>query len=109
MSYKDIDSPDLLQDIQTREEFYSVRKPLSTQKDINEYDAMKGEFLELRGHQLFVNNLESPDTNYMRLLLKHQPGLGKTLSAIAIAQRFIEIFKKLYETTLLQTGTNRKG
>lgn len=114
MAYKDVEDPAFLQDILTRKEFYQVRKTIP-ENDINEaskinnYDAMRGEYLELRGHQLFVNNFQSPNTSYNRLLLKHQTGVGKTLSSVAIAHTFISVYKRIYENTLLRTGMNRKG
>ncbi len=112
MAYKNVNDPDFLQDILTRKEFYQVRKGVqlpSSGNDINNLNSMKGEYLELRGHQLFVNNFQSPNTKYNRLLLKHQTGVGKTLSSIAIAHTFISVYKRIYENTLLKTGMNRKG
>lgn len=109
MAYKEIGDAGLLNDILKRKEFYQVRPDTSDGQNINSYDAMRGEYLELRGHQLFVNNFQSPNTKYMRLLLKHQTGVGKTLSSIAIAHTFISVYKKIYENTLMQTGMNRRG
>lgn len=114
MAYKDVEDPAFLQDILTRKEFYQVRKTIpengtNEASKINNYDAMRGEYLELRGHQLFVNNFQSPNTSYNRLLLKHQTGVGKTLSSVAIAHTFISVYKRIYENTLLRTGMNRKG
>lgn len=116
MAYKNADDPGFLQDILSRKEFYQVRKNSSNEQNdadaaakINNMDSMKGEYLELRGHQLFVNNFQSPNTKYKRLLLKHQTGVGKTLSSVAIAHTFMNAYKKIYENTLLQTGLNRKG
>ena len=42
----------------------------------------------LRNHQRFLANYIGPLTTYNSILVAHQPGLGKTLTSISIAENF---------------------
>ena len=48
----------------------------------------------LSSHQMFVKRLLSPQTPYNILLIYHGVGVGKTCSAISIAEQYIGLFKK---------------
>mgnify|MGYP006317252759 CR=1 FL=1 len=50
----------------------------------------------LHSHQLFLRNFINPNTPYNRMLIKHMTGTGKTIASLAIAQNFIEVYKKMY-------------
>lgn len=49
----------------------------------------------LNSYQHFVGNFINPDTPYTRLLLMHGTGTGKTISALNIAQKFINYYNKV--------------
>jgi hypothetical protein len=49
--------------------------------------------LKLTGAQLFIRNFENPDTNYKRLLIKWQTGVGKSIAALSISQEFIKQYR----------------
>lgn len=49
--------------------------------------------LQLHGAQLFVSNFHNPNTPYTRLLLNWKTGSGKTIAMLAIAKRYIDLFK----------------
>lgn len=99
MSYPKIDDGDFLTDLLRRKEIYSLKAdPDNNFRDPadGKDDVLAGKYLKLRSHQLFVRNLVNPNTPYKRLHLMHATGAGKTLAAIAIAQEFITVYKKLY-------------
>jgi len=52
--------------------------------------------LQLQSYQIFVRNFLNPDTPYNRLLIKWEVGMGKTLAALSIAFKFIQLYKKRY-------------
>jgi hypothetical protein len=100
MSYLDADDPRLLEDINARKEFLELREAhgYTEEPGIIPYYMLKHElakkrYLRLKSYQLFVSNFMNPDTPYTRLMVKHDMGVGKTITAISVAMRFIEIFK----------------
>ena len=95
--YKSQDSDDILEDIYTRAEFYNLKDTHDYVDDIHQVPLEKihlGNSLELRSYQQFVTNFMSPETPYNRLLMKHNTGSGKTITAISLSLKFIEYFKK---------------
>jgi hypothetical protein len=50
--------------------------------------------LVYHSYQLFVQHFLNPNTPHKRLYLNHGTGTGKTLSAIGIALRFIDLYKQ---------------
>lgn len=52
-------------------------------------------YLQLQGHQLFLQNLFSPKSSYKRLLLYHGTGTGKTMVINALAKIYIDFFKNM--------------
>src|SRR5581483_10420118 len=110
MSYPDISAPDFEGDLLGRKEFYQFHwDPERHFRDPNSHDNMRGKHFQLHSHQLFVRNFTNPNTPYMRLLLKHSTGSGKTASSVAIAQAFIEVYKKFYQLAVVHTGTSRRA
>lgn len=51
-------------------------------------------FFELSPNQKFIANFLSPYTPYNGLLLFHSVGVGKTCTAISIAERYYEVYQK---------------
>jgi hypothetical protein len=49
--------------------------------------------LRLNGAQLFIRNFSNPDTDYPRVLIKWQTGVGKSIAAISISQEFVRQFR----------------
>lgn len=47
----------------------------------------------LQPHQKLLSNFINPLTQYSSLLVYHQPGLGKTLTAISIAEKFKKSYR----------------
>lgn len=80
--YEDTESPGFYTSINNKKEF--------TDNSINSSKA-KGECFQ--HHQRFLANFVNPLTQYNSILINHQPGLGKTLSSIGIAENFKKHFK----------------
>lgn len=100
MSYIDIDSDVILEDILKRKEFYTLKnkRKYVSNKDVLplfmvEDELRKGNNLQFHSYQMFVQNFINVDTPYNRLLMKHSTGSGKTLGAIGIAMRFIKYYR----------------
>ncbi len=51
---------------------------------------------QLTGAQLFIKNLFNPNTQYKRLLINWQTGVGKSIAAISIGNEFIKHFQEQY-------------
>jgi hypothetical protein len=95
--YQQVDGTnDIIKDVNSRKEtvmYYkgNEKHKLSTKTEF--YSVKSDEFLKLHGYQLSLNMFMNPHTNVERLLVKWEPGMGKTYGAISIALRFIEQFK----------------
>ena len=61
----------------------------------------KLEEFELAPHQVFLNSYISPDTPYNGILVFHGTGVGKTCSAISIAEGFKKTLKNLNKKILI--------
>jgi superfamily II DNA or RNA helicase len=103
-SYPEVDDNDFQKLIYEKREFYTYRIPerkeLVDYKDIKEYrdTICAGEF-KLNNQQLFLSNFINPNTPYKGVLICHGTGVGKTCSAITIAENFKEMVKK-YNTKI---------
>ena len=84
--YPDIESPDFYEQITRKKEFLD-----------NKLDSDTDGFSCLLKYQKFLRNFMSILTNYNGLLINHYTGLGKTLSAISIA----EGLKSRYTTIII--------
>lgn len=105
MAYKPIEDPEFLRDLYARKEFYELKYDAEYDfRHPGPADRLEGQFLKMHSHQLFERNFVNPNTPYRRKMLKHDVGTGKTLSSIAIAQSFVEVYKKQYMMATLQTG-----
>lgn len=126
MSYKDIDSEDIIKDISSRKEFFSLKidnrnkfniagsiknqqiKQHSSDiipRFILDREIKKGNFLQLHPYQLFVSNFINPNTPYKRLLVKWETGTGKTIAALTLAKSFIDYYRKESERGSPEIGT----
>jgi superfamily II DNA or RNA helicase len=81
-SYFDIDSPEFYSSINRKKEFVD-----------NSQSSHRTKAECFQPHQRFVANFVNPLTQYNSLLINHQPGLGKTLSSIGIAENFKKDYK----------------
>lgn len=96
MAYPRLDAPVqlLLDDISTRKEFRT--KTLNVK---NTFSGFKPEMnlilpgLRLSGAQTFIKNFQNPNTEFQRILIKWQTGVGKSIAAISIGQEFIKQFR----------------
>ncbi len=103
MTYPNESGRALLADVNRRKEFVMLRSAHAAAaepagSDIIPYYALrrelaKGRHLRFKSYQLFVDNFMTPDTPYSRLLVMHDMGTGKTMTAIGVALRFIEVFR----------------
>ena len=77
-------------------EFYDVRGFI-TPTSMNNY-LLNGNFvnangLQLSAAQLFVRNFQNPNTEFTRLLINWQTGVGKSIAAISIGNEFIRQYR----------------
>jgi hypothetical protein len=102
--YTGDDDEKIIEDIDRRKEFVQLKSPYHS--DENEISLVvpyymlrrelaKGRMLRLKSYQRFGSNFMNPDTPWTRLILNHEMGAGKTVTAIGIALRFIEVYKVL--------------
>ena len=105
MSYANIDTKEISNNILHRKEFYALKNRRRYTPDetiiplyMVERELAKSNALFFHSYQLFVQNFINIHTPYTRLLLKHSTGSGKTLCSIGIAMQFIEYFKKEEKT-----------
>lgn len=103
MNYLPADNPKILEDLTRRKEFFQFSQPETEQSrlpdgwvhkyDLN--DLKEDEVnLEPQSYQSMVSNFLNPTTPYSRLLLKWDPGMGKTIAALNIAMQFIRLYER---------------
>jgi len=93
MAYPEIHDENFIDDLYRRKEIYSIKgDPERNFRDVAPGDH---EF-KLHSYQLFIQRLINPNTPYKRQMLMYPPGIGKTFSAIAICQTFIDLYKTFY-------------
>jgi hypothetical protein len=100
--YPEITDPEFNEKIYSKKEFrdneikenihlnFNIKKNLKTIKEF-----------ELEPHQVFLNSYISPDTTYNGILVFHGTGVGKTCSAISIAEGFKKTLKNLNKRILI--------
>lgn len=64
------------------------------------------EFFELAPHQVFLKNLMSKSSPYNGLLIFHGVGVGKTCSAITIAENFKDTYKDKTKRIIILASQN---
>jgi hypothetical protein len=81
-TYPSITSPDFHQRLQRMRAFYTTKlKPESLSK-------VEGRVKALLPHQQFVNAYMAPGTGYNGMLLVHDVGVGKTCTAVSVAETY---------------------
>lgn len=70
-------------------------------------DEFAGHYLKLHSYQLTAQAFLSPDTHNKSLHLLHMAGSGKTLSAIAIAKTYLDLFQHLYNAALSKLSVKK--
>ena len=95
--YPEYNDPEFVQKILAKKEF---GRYLSTKPDNSlPYDTVANRLctfkdFRLTPNQNFVSNFLSPYTPYNGLLLYHSVGVGKTASAISIAEKYYDAYRK---------------
>jgi hypothetical protein len=95
--YPEVDDPDFTQKLSMKKEFssfaYPPTQPGSFDKEVKSRCDISGKF-QLTKNQKFLKNFLSPETGYNSVLLFHGTGVGKTCTAINIAEQFDSIYQK---------------
>ena len=98
--YPDYNDKDFQNQIYEKREFQNHRVPerdlLTDYDKIQEYreiNCPEGDF-KAKEHQAILKNFLNPDTPYIGLIVMHGTGVGKTCSAIGIAEEFIDQVKQ---------------
>jgi len=92
--HPEIEDPEFYKKLYSKKEFYKHRYDIETRKmeDICPQTSKTREF-KLMPHQEFLKNYISPNTPYNGILIYHSTGVGKTCTAISIAEGFKETLK----------------
>jgi hypothetical protein len=93
--YPETDDPSFLNKLLRKQEF-AENKQMSVAESIRKgIDPCKGSTgFELSPTQRFIGQFLSPKTPYMSALLFHGVGVGKTCSAITVAENYLEMFPR---------------
>lgn len=134
MAYPDINDSNFNEEILKRKEFYVFKNQSTTlQKipgSINDsgrkgllnkvirtlekslvprYEMEEGlrihNFMHLHPYQEFIANFQNPNTEFTRLLIKWDPGLGKTIGALNIAMSFLDYYRRETEMGIEDVGS----
>jgi len=105
MYYPEITSSTFNEEIYLKREFRTNEiNSTSFDKNINKFtntNISKIKDFELDNHQSFLKNYISPDTPYNGILIFHGTGVGKTCSAISIAEGFKKTLKNINKKVLI--------
>jgi len=90
-----------------RKELYSLKSNEFVKRDLTSdvFSRHMRDFLNIHTHQLFCRNFFNADSKYRGLILEHDTGTGKTMTACAIIKTFLAAYKKMYETISAKTTT----
>ncbi len=95
-AYPTIDDPNFLAKLLERREFAeSYQSRVEAEAEAADDDGCENKFgdeFQLSPTQRFVANFMSPRTQYMSMLLYHGVGVGKTCSAVQIAEQWLHIY-----------------
>lgn len=96
MAYINLDNVKLEEDLINRKEFIQLESVNQKQKKKYNLDNLinKNNILMLNNYQKFISNFINPNTNFDKLLLIHSTGVGKTITSLATALNFINIYKQ---------------
>jgi hypothetical protein len=100
--YPEITDSEFNEKIYSKKEFRDneIKENVHLNFDVNKNLSLLKEF-ELEPHQVFLNTYISPDTPYNGILVFHGTGVGKTCSAISIAEGFKKTLKNLNKKILI--------
>lgn len=92
--HAEIEDPDFYEKLFSKKEFHKHKYDIEKKKmeDICPQTSETREF-KLMPHQEFLKNYISPNTPYNGILIYHSTGVGKTCTAISIAEGFKETMK----------------
>ena len=91
MYYPELSSDNFYHDIYAKKEFNKYKIPVETR---TAHQICNPTEFKLMPQQEFLRNYISVDTPYNGILVYHGVGVGKTCSAISIAERFKETMKE---------------
>ena len=98
MFYPEITDKDFNEKIYIKKEFRDTE--IKEEIDWNKEYVQKKDFI-LDPHQIFLKNYISPDTPYNGILIFHATGVGKTCTAISIAEGFKKTLKNINKKILV--------
>ena len=88
--YPDIEDPEFSEKLTKKKEFYDAKaQPFSTTEKGDACSLAAYEAFTLSPVQRLVSRFMNPSTPFLGLLLYHGVGVGKTISAISIAENFL--------------------
>ena len=88
--YPDIEDPEFSEKLSRKKEFYDAKaQPFTTSEKDDACSLAAFEAFALSPVQRLVSRFMNPSTPYLGLLLYHGVGVGKTISAISIAENFL--------------------
>ena len=99
MYYPEITSSNFNEEIYLKREFRT--NEIKSNIDNKTKDISKIKDFELDNHQVFLKNYISPDTPYNGILIFHGTGVGKTCSAVSIAEGFKKTLKNINKKVLI--------
>lgn len=97
--YPDIRDPDFSKQLYNKQEFYEARAAaISSLEGTDPCNASVEQVFEISPIQRLVSRFLNPSTPYNGLLLFHGVGVGKTCSAIRVAEEFLNVapFSKVF-------------
>ena len=96
MAYLNINDLKFEEDLNSRKEFLENKYDTSNNYYSSNLDQLikQTNKLELTNYQLFVTHFINPNTKFDKLLLIHSTGVGKTITALSTALKFIDIYKQ---------------
>lgn len=90
-----------LRDILSRKEFSQLKlnqeylSDMKANENTLESEIQEGGNLRMLSQQNFVRNWINPSTPFLRLLMKHSTGTGKTIGSLGIAMEFIKHYRQM--------------
>ena len=88
--YPDIEDPEFSEKLTKKKEFYDAKaQPFAMSQEGDACSLAAFEAFTLSPVQRLVSRFMNPSTPYLGLLLYHGVGVGKTISAISIAENFL--------------------
>ena len=101
--YPDVTELDFADQLFAKEELHRHGIPDKLVSFQNKCDS---DFFELAPHQLFLKNYFSPNTPYQSILLFHGVGVGKSCSAVSIAENFKDIYGHKDKRSIILASQN---